>query len=145
MVQRILDAWFSKWSGAYSIVGYEHRRDAIIELFSTLKQNGFDWYKGDTSRVVTSFLLSVCVPRKKTRTKTIPEWQSDVKLDITKAAGLVFAADVSFAAAPPLPQVQEPEDPSPKTRFRPAKIDKKRVEEFKKRFFDGKTKEDLYS
>lgn len=148
--QPILDAWASRWVQSFGYIGYNTRLDAINELFSSLKDSGFDWYQGSDRQAIESLVIKMCTPPKDTKHKKKVEWVEETKLDIMRAAGAVFAKDVKFSALTPMPKAPdikvqpEEEDFSDDTPVRSAKIDSNRVDEFRRMFFDNKTDEDFY-
>lgn len=170
--QPILDAWASRWVQSFGYIGYNTRLDAINELFSSLKDSGFDWYQDSDRQAIESLVIKMCTPPKDTKHKKKVEWVEEAKLDIMRAAGAVFAKDVKLSALTPMPKVPdikfrpmpkapdikippmpkapdikvqpEEEDFSDDTPVRSAKIDSNRVDEFRRMFFDNKTDEDFY-
>lgn len=150
MRQKILDAWLNNWiDKQYNIIGYEHRSDAIQELLATLKANGLEWY-GAEEAFMRPQIIKACTPRKPKK-KSKQEWEDDVKQDIQRAAGLVFASDIKFTQPKPVPAVTSdevvlmPEDSLvPPRRGRPANLSQENIEKWNKRFFSNKSSSDLY-
>lgn len=144
MLQPILDAWLNTWiNPSFGTIDYQKRMDAILELLATLKSEGFTWYGGEENRV-RSFIIKNCVP-KKPKKKTKQEWIEDVNLDISRAAGQIFASHVNWAnvekkesQANPLRDSLQDLAIEPERRGRPAKLNKDRIAQWQERFFSKK-------
>lgn len=142
MLQPILDAWLNTWiNPGYGTIDYQKRMDAILELLATLKNEGFSWYGGEENRV-RPFIIKNCVP-KKPKKKTRQEWIEDVNLDISRAAGQVFASHVNWSKAKKMEQESGSDDAfdilaEPPRRGKPATLNRNRIDLWQQKFFTKK-------
>lgn len=138
-MQQILDSWFAIWAQSqYGYIGYQNRYEALLELFETLKSTGVDPYKPSFQMTIENFILMSCVP-KKPKKKTKQEWIADVKSDISRARGAIFAQEMKT----PDIQVKIEEDYE-SAPIKQADLDPKNVEYWEERFFRNKTSDDFY-